>query len=282
MKDKVAGMRRLVEQMGCPTEEVCYVADGERDAPALELVGLALAPSDASASARAAADRVLASRGGAGAVEEAIALLFSPIDACGDDPAEFVRGELRAAAEAMNTVAEGEIRALARLVEVVAASLAAGGKVVLFGNGGSASTAQHVAAELVGRSRKERRPLPVIALTTDTALLTALAGDPGHEEIFERQVEALVRFGDVAVGLSTSGHRSTWPVRSPLQAGWAHARLRLLAPSPAPSVKRPSCASPFRCRTRRGFRSCIWWRSTRSAATSTAASGRGEGRQLDE
>jgi D-sedoheptulose 7-phosphate isomerase len=205
VKNKAEGMRRLVEQMGCSSEEVCYVADGERDAPALELVGLALAPSDASASARAAADRVLAARGGAGAVEEAITLLFPPIGVCGDDPAELVRGELRVAAQVLNTVAEGEIRALGRAVEVMAESLAAGGKVVLFGNGGSSTTAQHAAAELVGRSSRERRPLPAIALTTDTALLTALTDDLGHEEIFERQVEALVRFGDVAVGLSTSG-----------------------------------------------------------------------------
>jgi D-sedoheptulose 7-phosphate isomerase len=78
--------------------------------------------------------------------------------------------------------------------------------VLLFGNGGSASDAQHVAAELVGRFARERAPLPAIALTTDTSALTAIANDYGFEEVFARQVRALGRPGDVAVAISTSGN----------------------------------------------------------------------------
>ena len=81
----------------------------------------------------------------------------------------------------------------------------AGGKALLFGNGGSAADAQHVAAELVGRFERERAALPAIALTTDPSVLTALANDFGFERVFERQVEALARPGDVAVAISTSG-----------------------------------------------------------------------------
>jgi phosphoheptose isomerase len=81
----------------------------------------------------------------------------------------------------------------------------AGGKVLAFGNGGSAADAQHMAAELVGRVRLVRPPLPAIALTTDTSVLTAIANDAGFEQIFARQVTALGRPGDIAVAISTSG-----------------------------------------------------------------------------
>ena len=80
-----------------------------------------------------------------------------------------------------------------------------GGKVLLFGNGGSAADAQHMAAELVGRFLLERRALPAIALTTDTSALTAIANDFGFEQVFARQIEALGRRGDVAIAISTSG-----------------------------------------------------------------------------
>ena len=84
--------------------------------------------------------------------------------------------------------------------------LKSGHKVLFFGNGGSASDSQHLAAELVGRYEKERRGLPSIALTTDTSILTAVANDYGFERIFERQIEALGNPGDVAFGISTSGN----------------------------------------------------------------------------
>lgn len=74
------------------------------------------------------------------------------------------------------------------------------------GNGGSAADSQHLAAEIVGRFLKERRGMPAVALTTDTSILTAVSNDYGYEKIFARQVEALVRPGDVVVGLSTSGN----------------------------------------------------------------------------
>ena len=85
-------------------------------------------------------------------------------------------------------------------------ALRGGQKVLLFGNGGSAADAQHIAAELVGRYRLERRPLPALALTTDTSALTAIGNDYGFDEIFARQLDALAQPGDVAVGISTSGH----------------------------------------------------------------------------
>lgn len=79
-------------------------------------------------------------------------------------------------------------------------------KVILFGNGGSAADAQHIAAEFTGRFVKERKGLPAIALTTDTSALTAIGNDYGFDVIFSRQVEALVNDGDVLIGISTSGN----------------------------------------------------------------------------
>jgi len=84
-------------------------------------------------------------------------------------------------------------------------ALSSGGKILIFGNGGSAADAQHWAAELSGRYLRERPGLAALALTTDTSALTAIANDYGYDRVFERQVGALARPGDVAVGISTSG-----------------------------------------------------------------------------
>ncbi|OAN49261.1 phosphoheptose isomerase [Paramagnetospirillum marisnigri] len=93
-----------------------------------------------------------------------------------------------------------------KLVEACLTSLAGGGKILFFGNGGSAADAQHLATELVIRYRYNRKALASIALTTDTSLLTACANDFSFEEIFSRQIEALGKPGDVAIGISTSGN----------------------------------------------------------------------------
>ena len=102
----------------------------------------------------------------------------------------------------MGTMEENLEKASLLAVEV----LKRGNKVLLCGNGGSAADAQHIAAELVGRYKTERRGLPVIALTTDTSALTAIGNDYGYDRIFDRQVEALVNEGDLLIGISTSGN----------------------------------------------------------------------------
>jgi D-sedoheptulose 7-phosphate isomerase len=84
-------------------------------------------------------------------------------------------------------------------------SLNNGGKILIFGNGGSAADAQHIAAELVGRYKVERKGLPAIALTTDTSALTAIGNDYGYSHVFDRQVEALANENDVVIGISTGG-----------------------------------------------------------------------------
>jgi D-sedoheptulose 7-phosphate isomerase len=95
---------------------------------------------------------------------------------------------------------------LERIAAEMACAIDAGKKVLWCGNGGSAADSQHLAAELMGRFRRERQALPSIALTTDTSILTAIGNDYGFEKVFERQIEALCAPGDVVVGISTSGN----------------------------------------------------------------------------
>jgi D-sedoheptulose 7-phosphate isomerase len=106
-------------------------------------------------------------------------------------------------------VAEATARALAapfaKLVGVCTESLRAGGKLLFFGNGGSAADAQHLATELTVRYKTNRKAIAALALTTDTSALTAIGNDFGFDELFARQVEALGRSGDVAIAISTSG-----------------------------------------------------------------------------
>ena len=101
---------------------------------------------------------------------------------------------------------EEQTELLETIARVMTDVLREGGQILWCGNGGSAGDSQHLAAEIVGRFRRERRGLASIALTTDTSILTAVANDYGYEAVFARQVEALGRAGDVLVGISTSGN----------------------------------------------------------------------------
>ena len=94
---------------------------------------------------------------------------------------------------------------VAAAAAAIVAALGGGGTLLVFGNGGSAADAQHMAAELVGRFERPRRALAAVALTTDTSVLTSIGNDDGFERVFARQVEALGRPGDVALGITTSG-----------------------------------------------------------------------------
>ncbi|MFH1577575.1 MAG: D-sedoheptulose 7-phosphate isomerase [Candidatus Omnitrophota bacterium] len=97
------------------------------------------------------------------------------------------------------------IAQIIQIADCLIACLRKGGKIIFFGNGGSAADSQHLAAEFVGRFKKDRKALAAIALTTNTSILTSLANDYGYEVIFAKQVEALGNKGDVAIGISTSG-----------------------------------------------------------------------------
>ena len=119
---------------------------------------------------------------------------------------KMIENELQAHKETIEKTIELMIPQIEEASKMLVETLKNGNKVLLCGNGGSASDAQHISAELVGRYKKERRGLPAIALTTDTSALTAISNDYGFDRIFDRQVEALVNEGDLLIGISTSGN----------------------------------------------------------------------------
>jgi D-sedoheptulose 7-phosphate isomerase len=118
---------------------------------------------------------------------------------------EDIRAQLRESCRVKESFPEDLLAGIEAFAERSAESLSAGGKLVFFGNGGSAADAQHLAAELVVRLHADRPGLPALALTTNTSILTAAANDLGYEYIFQRQIESMVARGDVLVALSTSG-----------------------------------------------------------------------------
>jgi D-sedoheptulose 7-phosphate isomerase len=117
-----------------------------------------------------------------------------------------VKDLLYTSAELKKTVADTLSGDILKAGNLIKSRFGKGGKLILMGNGGSAADSQHIAAELVGRFKKERRAMPAIALTVDTSSLTALGNDYGFDTIFERQVEALAGDNDAVVGISTSGN----------------------------------------------------------------------------
>jgi D-sedoheptulose 7-phosphate isomerase len=117
-----------------------------------------------------------------------------------------IRSSIRESIDVKAQLLEQHVSIRAHLAEILADALRAGNKLVLFGNGGSAADAQHVAAELVNRFLMNRDALAAIALTTDTSILTSVCNDVAFDQVFSRQVRALVQKGDVVVGISTSGN----------------------------------------------------------------------------
>jgi len=118
---------------------------------------------------------------------------------------DLVSRTIADAIAAHETVRRGSVQPVVDAAAAIIDTLGRGGKVLLFGNGGSAADAQHVAAELVGRFERVRRPFAAIALSADTSVLTAIGNDEGYERVFTRQLEALGREGDVVVAITTSG-----------------------------------------------------------------------------
>ena len=120
---------------------------------------------------------------------------------------DFVADYLSRSTEALRLYAadQNQMTLLERMTHAVTAAIRSGGKLLIAGNGGSAGDAQHIAAEFTGRMLYDRAPLPAMALHVDTSALTAVGNDYGFAHVFERQVQALGRPGDVILGLSTSG-----------------------------------------------------------------------------
>ncbi len=206
-KDKHAALQSLAQIMNTEAGRICFVGDADRDALAFAGIGLGLAPADASPRARARAHRVLLSRGGAGAVAEAVDIVLELSE-------DVRRGAERESA--LSRVIDESILAHARMrqesvgvlgqvAQMLIRAFRSGNKLLLCGNGGSAADAQHVAGEIVGRFALERDPWPAMALSTDTSILTAIGNDWSFDDVFARQVHAFAKSGDVVCGISTSG-----------------------------------------------------------------------------
>jgi len=118
----------------------------------------------------------------------------------------LITQELEESIQVKKKVKEKLVAKITKIAELIIETYNKGKKVVIFGNGGSAADAQHIACELVGRFKKERPALAAIALSTNTSNLTSIGNDYGYEMTFARQVEALVQKGDVVIGMSTSGN----------------------------------------------------------------------------
>ncbi len=119
---------------------------------------------------------------------------------------EKIKAEIKESIEVQNHVIKELVPQIEQAAKLMIDALKKGNKVLFFGNGGSAADAQHLAAELIGRYRKDRKALAAIALNTDTSILTCLSNDFGFETVFARQIEGLACKGDVAIGISTSGN----------------------------------------------------------------------------
>jgi D-sedoheptulose 7-phosphate isomerase len=119
---------------------------------------------------------------------------------------ERIRQIARESIEAKRAFFDSRADTVARAAELLIESIKSGGKVLIFGNGGSAADAQHIAAELVNRLNYDRPPIAAIALTTDTSILTSVGNDSAFDDLFERQWRALGRAGDIAIAISTSGN----------------------------------------------------------------------------
>ena len=120
---------------------------------------------------------------------------------------EIIRNEIKLHNEVSKSM-ERLSSSIESIAKLAINCIESNGKIILFGNGGSAANAQHIAAELVGRYKTNRKGLAAIALTTDTSALTAIGNDFGYEKIFKRQLEALLNKNDLVIGISTTGNSS--------------------------------------------------------------------------
>jgi D-sedoheptulose 7-phosphate isomerase len=119
---------------------------------------------------------------------------------------ERIRKTARESIETKQSFFDANSELVARAAELIIDSIKSGGKILVFGNGGSAADAQHIAAELVNKLTVDRPPIAAIALTTDTSILTSVGNDTTFDDLFARQVRALGRSGDIALAISTSGN----------------------------------------------------------------------------
>ncbi len=124
------------------------------------------------------------------------------------DETDIVKSELKSSAELKLKLMDTHAALIQKTADIIYNALTKGSTLFLFGNGGSAADAQHIAAEFINRFKIERQPLPAIALSTDTSVITSIGNDYSFDDIFSKQIIALGKIGDIAMGITTSGNSS--------------------------------------------------------------------------
>lgn len=204
-KKKKEKIRQIVEDTGIPLEDICFLGEGKYDVEALEYVGLGICPPDSIDEAKRASDVVLQNKGGNGCVWELLKILEHYNE--GDTPHNYFYQRLDEHTNIFKQMASDQnlINLVMQIADTIKDAFQNDGKLLLFGNGGSAADAQHIATEFISRFYRERNAMNAEALTVNTSTLTAISNDYSYEKVFVRQIEAKGRKGDIVVGISTSG-----------------------------------------------------------------------------
>lgn len=214
VKDKKEKLSNLINKNQIAKENVFYVGDGKKDISAFELAGTTICPADAISDIRDKADYRLKGNAGSGVLWDLIEVVSLRQN---QNDSNTLHIQASAAKKMWLHNLEEHNRVIARMdnsdiveqivkaADSISSALKNGKKIVLFGNGGSAADAQHIAAEFVGKYKVNRDSLNAIALTTNSSVITAIANDFDYAHIFTRQVSAVVNQGDVVIGISTSG-----------------------------------------------------------------------------
>lgn len=195
-----------IRALGC--EKIVYIGDGKKDLCAAEYADVFICPSDAISELKEKADIVLNSRAGGGGLWEVVDYLRRD-DAVKHTTAEIIwKTTLEEHNSLLHRLIEDKVyrEKAITAAEIITNALAHNKRVVIFGNGGSAADAQHIAAEYIGRFQSERASLDMEALTVNSSIITAISNDYCYDLVFARQLEAMIRHGDVAIGITTSGH----------------------------------------------------------------------------
>jgi D-sedoheptulose 7-phosphate isomerase len=204
-KDKLGAFKALMNDAPFTASEACFLGDSDKDIELLGYLEHSYVPADVSLDVKAAAGTTLRSKRGAGAVRELAGIVLGGDEGSGDTFFSPRIGEHIEVVKAMRSDPE-LVSGIRKAGEMIVACVRSGGKVLLCGNGGSAADAQHLATELVSRFMLERPGIPAEALTTNSSSLTAVGNDYGFDHVFQRQVEANGKKGDILIGISTSGN----------------------------------------------------------------------------
>ena len=205
-KNKLEVIKEIEKELSIDKNDICYLGDGKYDVEALDYVGLSICPKDAIEKAKESSNYILSKNAGEGGLDEI--LKYIQIYDSKDEFESIFSDRLNNHVDVFKQISRD--RKLISQIEYISNSILRAiknnNKVYIFGNGGSAADAQHIAAEFVGRFKIERQAMNVEALTTSTSILTAIGNDYSFDRIFTRQLEAKVNEGDIAIGISTSGN----------------------------------------------------------------------------